>query len=85
MQMHARAAVLLPEKLCISKESPYVIASPNQNDSVCSCVVPELKPSNSHFRIKVDLRGHNRNASVAAMVDCGATALFIGDRFVKEN
>jgi len=33
----------------------------------------------------VTLRGWNWNTSIAAMVNCGATTLFIGERFVKEN
>ena len=48
-------------------------------------VVPELNPSDSHFKIRVVLEGQNRSALVAAMVDCGATALFISERFVKTN
>ena len=31
------------------------------------------------------LKGQNRSASVAAMVDCGATALFISRKFIKDN
>ena len=52
---------------------------------VSSSVVPEIKPSDSHFKIQVLLEGRNRSALVAAMVDCGATALFISERFVKQH
>jgi hypothetical protein len=42
-------------------------------------------PSSSHFKIRITLKGQNCSASIAAMVDCGTTALFISKRFVKEN
>jgi hypothetical protein len=42
-------------------------------------------PLSLHFRVWITLRGRNRSATVAAMVDSGATALFISKRFVKEN
>jgi hypothetical protein len=77
--------VLSPEKICVPKEDPYVDASPNPCNNISSCIIPELKSSNSHFKIKVILKGQNRSASVAAMVDCGATALFINEAFVKKN
>jgi hypothetical protein len=57
----------------------------NPCNNLSSSVVPELKPSDSHFKIKVVLEGRNRSAPVAAMVDCGATALFISERFVRRN
>jgi len=80
-----RAAVLLPDKVCISEKDSYVTSDPPFCDRNRSCIVPELKLSDLHFRIPIGLRGRNRNAFIAAMVDCGATALFISDRFVKEN
>ena len=80
-----RAAALLPEEACVTKESLGVDASPSPCNNISSCIIPELKTSSSHFKIKIVLRGQNRSASVAAMVDCGATALFINEEFVKRN
>ena len=77
--------MLLPEEICVPKENPYVDASPNPCNNISSCIIPELKSSSSHFKIKIVLKGQNRSASVAAMVDCGATALFINEAFVKKN
>ena len=53
--------------------------------NISSCVISEVRPTGSHFKIKIVLEGRNRSALVAAMVDSGATALFINERFVREN
>jgi RNase H-like domain found in reverse transcriptase/Reverse transcriptase (RNA-dependent DNA polymerase)/Integrase zinc binding domain/Chromo (CHRromatin Organisation MOdifier) domain/Integrase core domain len=82
---HAKAAVLASERACGSREGPKSIEDLNSYSGINSCVIPELKPSSSHFKVNVNLKGRNRSASVAAMVDCGATALFISKRFVKSN
>jgi len=80
-----KAAMLLPNKVCILKEDSYMTLDLSFCDHNRSCVIPELKPSDLYFRIPIDLRGQNHNAFIAAMVDCGATTLFISDQFVKEN
>jgi Retroviral aspartyl protease len=54
-------------------------------NNISSSVISEIKPTGSHFKIRVVLEGRNRSALVAAMVDCGATTLFISERFVREN
>lgn len=64
---------------------PDFATSSNPCNSINSCVIPELERSGSHFKIEVVLKGRNRSASVAAMVDCGATSLFISEEFVKKN
>ena len=83
--MHVKAAVLLPDKVCISESNSCDMMNPPSCDHTHSCIIPKLKPSDSHFRIPIGLKGQNHNALVVAMVDCGATALFISDWFVKEN
>jgi hypothetical protein len=60
-------------------------ANSNPCNNIDSCVIPELTPESSHFKIRIALKGRNRSASIAAMVDSGATALFISEQFVKEN
>lgn len=45
----------------------------------------EVTPMGSLFKIKVILEGWNRSTLVVAIVDCGATTLFISEKFVKEN
>ena len=80
-----KAATVLPKE----EENPLKInldcISSNPCNSINSCVIPELMPSGLHFKIQVNLKGWNRSASVVAMVDCGATALFISERFIKTN
>jgi hypothetical protein len=85
IQAHTKAAVLSPDGTCVLENDPSLTFDSNPCNSISSCVVPELNLNDSHFRVKVNLRGRNRNTFVAAMVDCGATALFIGRAFVKEN
>ena len=54
-------------------------------DSVSSCVIPELNPSSSHFHVSVILKGRHRSVRTAAMIDSGATALFISRRFIHKH
>jgi hypothetical protein len=42
-----------------------------------SVIIPETKHAKSHFHISCILKGHHRTTKVAAMVNSGATALFI--------
>lgn len=51
-------------------------------NSLESCVVPEVNNSSSHFHVWTLLKGRNRSIRVAAMIDLGATALFISKKFV---
>jgi hypothetical protein len=45
--------------------------------SLNSVIISETKEVKSHFHILCYLKGHHRTVKVAAMVDSGATALFI--------
>ncbi len=83
-QVHMKAAVLSPGEVCISNPSPSAATSLNLCNCIHSCI-PEIKLSGSHFKIKAVLKGRSRSASVAAMVDCGATALFIDRKFVERH
>ena len=76
---------MLPEKVCVSRKVPWVDANPTPCNNMSSSTVSELKPSGSHFKVTVTLQGRNRSAVVVAMVDSGATALFISERFVRKN
>ncbi len=82
--MHAKAAVLSPGEVRVSNLSLSAAASLNLCNCIRSCI-PEIKSSGSHFKIEAVLKGRNRSASVAAMVDCGATALFIDRKFVERH
>ena len=78
---HARVAAWSPREESYSEEGKVS----NTCIDISSSVIPELKTSDSHFKIQIVLEGQNRKALVAAMVDCGATALFISKRFVERN
>ena len=80
-----QAATTLPEYECTTKNSLNLTVNLSSCNSINSCVVSELTPSSSHFKIQTTLKGRNRSASIAAMVDCGATALFISRKFIKDN
>ncbi|KAF8823142.1 hypothetical protein HHX47_DHR12000006 [Lentinula edodes] len=57
-------------------------------DSHPSCTISSIRELNStspHFRIHARLRGRNHSITTAAMVDCGATALFLNQDFVTRN
>ena len=77
--------MLLPGGQSAVDSDQNVDANSSLYANISSCVVPELKPTGSHFKVNVILKGRNRSTTVAAMVDCGATALFISERFVKRH
>ncbi|KAF8824186.1 hypothetical protein HHX47_DHR8000228 [Lentinula edodes] len=57
-------------------------------DSHPSCTISSIRELNStspHFRIHARLRGRNHSITTAAMVDCGATALFLNQDFATQN
>jgi hypothetical protein len=72
-----QATVMLPKNVDASKNGLRLTANSNLCNSIDSCVIPELTLSSLHFKVPVILKGQNRSTSLAAMVDCGATALFI--------
>ncbi|KAJ3533934.1 hypothetical protein NMY22_g7130 [Coprinellus aureogranulatus] len=84
-----RAMVERQEKLfsllAAKAEVPYSVSA---YDSISSCTLAstrEIDSSSSHFRVRVKLRGRNRSTDTAAMVDCGATALFLDHNFVSRH
>lgn len=44
-----------------------------------------MNPDSSHFRVQVKLKGRNRSTGTVAMIDSGATALFLDHLFVKKH
>ena len=76
--------MLSPGGVRVSNPNLNAAASLSLCNSIRSCI-PEIKSSGSHFKVEAVLKGRNRSASVAAMVDCGATALFIDRKFVERH
>ena len=55
---HTKAAVLSLEEIGVSnvsKEGPSFTAKSNSYNDISACVISELKPSSSHFKIEVNL------------------------------
>ena len=84
-EAYMSAAVCLPKSEYALNYGLDLNMRPNLYDKVNSCVVTELKPLSLHFKVQVTLTGWNCNAPVVAMMDCGATILFISKRFVKDQ
>ena len=50
-----------------------------------SLIIPETKSTKSHFHILCYLKGHHHTTKVAAMVDSGATSLFINHKYANNH
>jgi hypothetical protein len=50
-----------------------------------SVIISKTKEVKSHFHISCYLKGHHRTVKVAAMVDSGATALFIDKKYTESQ
>jgi len=74
-----------PKQMSVLKKAPSVYMKFPICNNIYSCIVPRLMPLSLPFKVKVNLRGWNHNTPIAAMVDCGATTLFISERFVREH
>ena len=57
----------------------------NSDAALNSVIIPETKDSKSHFHILCHLKGRHRTVKVAAMVNSGATSLFIDHKFAKQH
>ena len=57
----------------------------NSDAALNSVIISETKNTKSHFHITCLLKGHHRTTKVAAMVDSGATSLFIDHKFVNQH
>ena len=57
----------------------------NSDATLNSVIISETKNTKSHFHIACLLKGRHRTTKVAAMVDSGATSLFIDRKFVNQH
>ena len=57
----------------------------NSDAALNSVIISKTKSTKSHFHITCLLKGHHRTTKVAAMVDSGATSLFIDRKFVNQH
>ena len=57
----------------------------NSDAALNSVIISETKNTKSHFHIMCLLKGSHQTTKVAAMVDSGATSLFIDHKFVNQH
>ena len=57
----------------------------NSDAALYFVTIPKTRSSKSHFHIFCYLEGRNRTTKVAAMVDSGATSLFINHKFASQH
>ena len=70
---------------CTSSTPASTARSTSIYDSISSCRISVYDPNASHFRIPVTIAGLNRSLRTPAMIDSGATALFINRQFVEKH
>ena len=63
----------------------YVPQVMNSDAALNSVIIPETKEKASHFHISCYLKGHQHTVKVAAMVDSGATALFLDKKYTDRH
>ena len=57
----------------------------NSDAALNSVIIPKTHTSQSHFHIACQLKDRHRTIKVAAMVDSGATSLFIDQKYAKHH
>jgi len=57
----------------------------NSDATLNSVIISETKNTKSHFHIACLLKGCHQTTKVAAMVNSGATSLFINRKFVNQH
>jgi hypothetical protein len=55
------------------------------NPALKYVIIPETKDKKSHFHISCLLQGRHRTVKVAAMIDSGATALFLDKKYAERQ
>ncbi len=68
--------------------APLSVAVPqvmNSDAALSYVIIPETKDKASHFHISCLLQGRHRTVKVAAMVDSGATALFLDKKYAEHQ
>ena len=53
--------------------------------NVLATQISELDMDSEHFHIEITVSGKNRSKNITAMIDSGASTLFISKQFVQTN
>jgi hypothetical protein len=68
--------------------APQIVAAQqvmNSDAALSSVIIPETHDTKSHFHIPCYLSGRHRTIKVAAMVDSGATSLFLDKKYADSQ
>ena len=78
----------ISSSLTVDSMLPVIViedAPINQVSCYSSVTIPETGQDLSHFHVPITLRRKRREVKIAAMVDSGATTLFISRQYVLQN
>ena len=84
VNIHDTAYVSASDFLPVNIAAQQVMM-PDAAHNINYVILPETKEDPLHFHIPIHLRGRKRSKQTSAMVDSGATAMFISDQFVAKN
>ena len=71
--------------ICTSS-APDVSTTPEHPyTEINACIVPMADPDGLHYHIPVIIKGINRSRRVIAMIDCGASDVFMHGRYASAN
>lgn len=74
-----------PSSVSLSSSIPLSLDTLSTYADISSYTVSSLDPFGQHFYIPVLVQGFNRTARVSAMIDSGATALFLSHKFAAKH
>jgi hypothetical protein len=74
-----------PESVVSSLSSTQTVSPASSYDHISSCIVSSINSQGNHFCVNVIIKGINRSIRSPAMIDSGATTLFVSKRFVQRH
>jgi hypothetical protein len=74
-----------PEPVVSLSFSTWTASSASSYNHILSCIVSSINPLGNHFHVNVIIKGINRSICSSAMIDSGATTLFVSKRFVQRH
>jgi predicted aspartyl protease len=73
------------EPVVFSSSSTWTASSASSYDHISSCILSLIDPLGNHFCVNVIIKGINRSIHSSAMIDSGATALFVSKCSVQRH
>ncbi len=80
LEMNSVNSSNISRSVSFNVDAPQVIVF-DAAQHVNSVIISETRKAKNHFHIDCYLSGHKRTVKVAAMVDSGATALFMDHKY----